>query len=189
MSDTPSDGDMRHEFGFERTECACAECAMNCRFIPGYLVPADLERICRALGYSNVITFALENLDASPGATVMQSGRVFQIQTLVPRRKEDGSCIFLDEQNRCRIHDVSPYGCAFFDAHQSHAESQRRSGRGLQEIARHWAVRPNSHAYTVIWKLLYATGFRAVPAHIARRRMASSLAAADERKEEAAGRL
>lgn len=83
----------RVEFGFERSECACRECTANCKFISGYLVPADIERISRALGYTNIVTFALENLAASPGATVMSAeGRVFQIPTLVPRRKSDGSC-------------------------------------------------------------------------------------------------
>jgi Fe-S-cluster containining protein len=177
---------VRTEFGYGRTACACTECVNNCRHIPGYLIPADVGRIARLLGFTNLIEFAFRYLLASPGATVMQAGRVFKIPTLVPRRKEDGSCVFLDERNRCRIHEVSPYGCAFFDAHQSDAEAQRRSGRGLQEIAERWAVSPNTHAYTVIWKLLSAAGLRAVPAHVARRRMALSLAAMEESKEEAA---
>lgn len=179
----------RSEFGYERTVCSCAECVNNCRHIPGYLIPADVERMARGLSFTNFVEFAFRYLLASPGATVMQAGRVFQIPTLVPRRKEDGSCIFLDEQNRCRIHEVSPYGCAFFDVHQSDAEAQRRSGRGLQEIAGRWAVSPNTHAYTVIWKLLNATGLCAVPAHVARQRMALSSASRDDGEEEAAGRL
>lgn len=107
---------IRLEFGFERSVCACHVCTANCKFIPGYLVPADIERISRSLGYSNVVTFALENLAASPGATVMNAeGRVFQIPTLVPQRKADGSCKFLDERNRCTIHAVSPFGCFSMD--------------------------------------------------------------------------
>ena len=176
----------RTEFGYKRTVCACVECVSNCRYIPGYLISADIRRIARHLGFTNLVEFAFRYLLASPGATVMQAGRIFQIPTLVPRRKADGSCVFLDEHNRCRIHEVSPYGCAFFDAHQSDAEAQRRSGRGLQEIAERWTVSPSTHAYTVIWKLLCAAGLRAMPAHIARRRMALLLASADESKEEAA---
>jgi hypothetical protein len=38
--------EVRKEFGFVRTVCACGECTINCHFIPGYLIPADLERIC-----------------------------------------------------------------------------------------------------------------------------------------------
>lgn len=179
----------RSEFGYERTVCACVECVNNCRHIPGYLIPADIERVARHLGFTNLLEFAFTYLLASSGATVMQAGHVFQIPTLVARRKEDGSCVFLDDNDRCRIHEVSPYGCAFFDVHQSNAEAQRRSGRGLQEIAGRWAVSPNTHAYTVIWKLLNAAGLRAVSAHVARRRMALTSASEGEGKEEAASTL
>ena len=162
----------RAEFGFTRTKCACPDCTINCKFIPGYLVPADVERIARHLGYTNLGEFAFDNLLASPGATVMSAeGRVFQIPTLVPQRKADGSCKFLDAEGRCTIHEVSPYGCAMFDAHQPGDEADRRSSRGLQEIARHWAARPGTSAYAVLWKLLYAVGLRAVPAHVARMEM------------------
>ncbi len=161
----------RTEFGFERTECACSDCALNCKHLPGYLVPADVERIARHLGYTNLGEFAFDNLLASVGATVMNAeGQVFQIPTLVPRRKPDGSCVFLDANERCAIHAVSPYGCSFFDAHQSDAAANRRSGRGLQEIAREWVTSKRS-AYAELWKLLFRSGLRAVPPHVARTRM------------------
>ena len=162
---------VRLEFGFERSVCACHECTASCTFIPGYLVPADIERISRALGYSNMVTFALENLAASPGATVMNAeGRVFQIRTLVPQRRADGSCKFLDGQNRCTIHAVSPFGCAFFDAHQSTEEADRKSSRGLQEVAAQW-IPGRASLYAMLWRLLYSAGRRAIPPHVARRRM------------------
>jgi Fe-S-cluster containining protein len=177
----------RTEFDFDRTECACADCIKNCLHIPGYLNPADVKRIGRHLGYTSLFKFAFDYLLASPGATVMQAGRIFQIPTLVPRRKADGSCIFLDENNRCRIHEVSPFGCAFFDAHQSHAEADERSSRGLQEIALQWAMHPLGHAYTIIWRMLHIANLRAMPAHLARAHMAQLSAAADENEEEAVG--
>jgi len=68
------------------------------------------------------------------------------------------------------IHRVSPYGCSFFDAHQPAAEANRRSGRGLQEVAREWTAGSRS-AYAVLWKLLFKAGLRAVPPHVARARM------------------
>ena len=161
----------RMEFGFERTRCACSDCALNCKHLPGYLVPADVERIARRLGYTNLGDFAFDNLLASVGATVMNAeGQVFQIPTLVPRRKSDGSCVFLDERDRCTIHSVSPFGCSFFDAHQSDAEANARSGRGLREIAREWAAGSRS-AYAVLWRGLFEMGLRAVPPGVARRRM------------------
>lgn len=162
----------RSEFGFERTECACRECQENCRHIPGYLIPDDIERIGRHLGYTDMAEFADHCLLASQGATVMRSdGRLFQIPTIVPRRKEDdNSCVFL-EGGHCSIHPVSPFGCAYFDCGQSHEEANRRSGHGLQEIARHFAAAEATSAYAVLWCLLYAAGRRAIPPHIARRQM------------------
>jgi len=54
------------------------------------------------------------------------------------------------------------------------ATATHPDARGLQEIAGRWAMSTNSHAYTVIWKLLNATGLRAVPAYVARRRAAEA---------------
>ncbi|MGI8567330.1 MAG: hypothetical protein ACR2LZ_12705, partial [Pyrinomonadaceae bacterium] len=68
------------------------------------------------------------------------------------------------------IHPISPYGCSFFDAHQPAAEANRRSGRGLQGVAREWAA-SSRNAYTVLWRLLCEAGLRAMPPHVARRRM------------------
>lgn len=157
----------RTEFGFARTECACERCAAHCRVVPGYLVPADVERISRHLGYRNPLSFAIANLLASPGATVMQEGRLRQLPTLVPRRQENGVCVFLDENSRCRIHAVAPYGCAMFDSHMSDDEADRRSARGLWEIARLWA-NPKNHLYTLLWRILDATNRCAIPPALAR---------------------
>lgn len=66
---------IRSEFGCARTICACAECAINCHFIPGYLIPADLERMAAQLGYDDLLEFAVNNLLASPGATVLEGGK------------------------------------------------------------------------------------------------------------------
>lgn len=162
----------RTEFGYTRSSCDCESCVANCRHIPGYLLPQDVEQIARQLGYTIVNAFAQEYLLASIGATVMNSetGRVFQIPTLVPSRGDDGACVFLDNADRCRIHGVNPYGCAFFDCRQSHEDANRRSARGLQEIARQWST-PGGNLYTVLWLLLYHTGRRATPPAVARARM------------------
>lgn len=143
----------RTTFGFNRTECACAECALNCRFIPGYLIPTDLAGIAEQLGYENLLTFALENLLASPGATVMANGELFQIPTLVPARQANGACKFLTADNRCAIHAVSPYGCSHFDVHQSKAEADERSLTGLRAIAQEWRA---GSMYTQLWTILHA---------------------------------
>jgi hypothetical protein len=37
--------DRRTELGFERTVCDCRACKINCKFIPGFLLPSDIRRI------------------------------------------------------------------------------------------------------------------------------------------------
>jgi len=150
----------RTTFGFPRTECACAECVLNCQHIPGYLVPGDLSVIAAQLGYENLLPFALENLLASPGATVMANGVMFQIPTLVPARQTNGACQFLTLENRCAIHAVSPYACRAFDVHQSNTEADRRSLAGLKAIAREWAIHG---LYANLWRTLFSVGLIAPP--------------------------
>lgn len=154
--------DPRITFGFARTECACDECALNCRYIPGYLIPTDLDAIAAHLGYESVLTFALEHLLASPGATVMADGQVFQIPTLVPARQVNGACKFLTLENRCAIHAVSPFGCSHFDVHQSKAEADRRSMNGLHAILDVWQT---GGLYARVWLILHEMGRQAMPRH------------------------
>jgi Fe-S-cluster containining protein len=74
---------------------------------------------------------------ASPGAVVMdQRTQIqFRVGTITPkfdRRKK--ACVFLTEEGKCRIHEVAPFGCSFFDAHMSSFEAQKRARWGLQVI-------------------------------------------------------
>ncbi len=77
----------RTEFGVHRTVCACAECVRNCRHIPGYLIPADLDRIRQHLAPGEgLLAWARQHLLASPGAKILQGSRVFRIPTLAHPR-------------------------------------------------------------------------------------------------------
>jgi hypothetical protein len=149
----------RAEFGFHRTVCCCAECIQNCHYIPGYLIPSDLNCIHKHLAPDqDLFTWAHHHLLASPGAKVMQRGKIFRIRTLVPARQSHGTCIFLTADERCAIHPIAPFGCAFFDAHQSPAESDRRSMHGLQAVLEAWA---KGDPYAQIWLSLDNAGLRA----------------------------
>jgi hypothetical protein len=151
----------RTEFGFLRTACACAECAAHCLHLPGYFIPADLDRVGHRLAPpEDLSTWARQHLLASPGALVRQGATVSRIPTLVPGRRADGACTFLTAENRCAIHAVAPFGCAFFDAHQSGAEADRRSRRGLQAVLDAWT---NGADYARVWLALDAAGLRAPP--------------------------
>jgi Fe-S-cluster containining protein len=116
----------RASMPFARTTCACAECVQCCKEQPGSLVPGDLEAIAAHLGES--VAEAKAHFWASPGALVMDTGtgRQFRVGTITPKR-ERKRCVFLGEDDRCRVHPVAPAGCAYFDTHQSAREAQPRS--------------------------------------------------------------
>jgi Fe-S-cluster containining protein len=146
----------RTEFGFCRTRCECDGCRQGCRRIPGYLIPADLDRLRRqVLPGATLVSWAAEYLLASPGAIVARRGRAFRIPTLVPARRADGACVFLTGDGRCAVHTVAPYGCAFFDAHLEQTRADRRSLRGLAAVIDAWTV---GNSYAVVWAMLAAAG-------------------------------
>lgn len=163
----------RTEFGVARTECACRTCVANCRFIPGALIPADLNRISEYLSESDLTRFAFDNLLASPGAIILSRGRLIRVRTLVPTRRTDGAC-FLTVEDRCSIHAVAPFSCALFDCSQSREEADALSLRGLMEVARAWQ---RGDLYAQLWLMLYHDG-RIAPSPIeARARMRAALVA------------
>lgn len=164
----------RKAFGFARTECACADCVLNCQHMPGYLIPEDLPALAAELGYDDWEKFAFENLAASPGATVMtREGEALQIPTLVPQRQANGACKFLSADHRCQVHAVKGFGCAYFDCHQSRAEADARSLQGLHAVAIDWAMRG---MYAHLWLLLAAHNIRAVPPLLAKARLREAVA-------------
>jgi hypothetical protein len=163
----------RLEFGFERTICDCEECKLNCRYLPGYLIPADLDRIhCYLAPNQDLFAWTRQHLLASPGAKVMSNGRIFRIPTLVPARQADGACVFLIVDERCEIHAVAPFGCAFFDCQQLRSEADRRSLLGLQAIAAAWA---DGAMYAQVWLALDGAGLKAPGPEQCRVQMRSSL--------------
>src|SRR5215831_10222164 len=101
----------------DRTVCACAECVTCCKTQPGSLVPGDLEAITRFLGLPDEDVRAL--FVQSRGSLVLHraTGVTRWVGSITPARKADGSCVFLDAHERCRIHAVAPFGCAYFDTH------------------------------------------------------------------------
>jgi Fe-S-cluster containining protein len=164
--------DRRIELGFERTVCACPDCKRYCEYLPGVVIPSDLERLTEYLGYSSPVEFALENLLASPGATVIDGGQIRQIPSLVPARGQNGACLFLDEESRCRIHSVSPFGCGYFDHHQTNEEANRRSNAAYHQIDLAWK---SNDLYARIWLLLNAMGRVAQPPGELRARMRAAI--------------
>lgn len=153
----------RTEFGVPRTNCDCGVCVRNCAVMPGYLIPADLPRMIPP----NVDEFkwAEENLLASPGALAMKDGIRFRIPTLVPAVKEDGSCIHLSAEGTCGIHDISPFGCAFFDCGPERPKIVHASMIQIQEAIEEKGL------YLYLWIHLSYKGLEQLPPEILRRRM------------------
>ena len=116
--------------GFERTSCACSLCTACCKSQPGALANGDFERIAKRQGWTPEIAFemAKRHFWASGGALVkdLATGQTRRIGTITPKRIR-GRCVFLTEDNKCSIHDVAPFGCAYFDTHMSYDQAHPRS--------------------------------------------------------------
>lgn len=155
---------MRMEFGFERTSCNCNECLTNCQHMPGFLIPADLERMIPR--GADPFVWAEKQLLASPGALAMKDGQTFRIHTLVPAVKNDRTCIHLTTEGRCAIHEIAPFGCAFFDCQP---ERQPLSRHGLTAVMKAWTDPAN--LYPRLWNYLHAQGRKQRPPEELRARM------------------
>lgn len=155
---------VRTEFGFERTIADGPQEQLACKTSPGYLIPSDLDRMAKAIGFENTKEWALQHLLASPGMKIgwrhLVTGKmeVGHIRILVPARNGAGHCEhFVD--GKCAIHEAAPFGCAFFDCSQSAKEYERRSIAGLLAIQGDWIVKG---PYSKIWLTLDAVGRHAV---------------------------
>ena len=162
----------RTEYGIDRTECACPRCSAFCQFMPGYLVPADLDRIIPKWELDDPdpkhdpLTWAESNLLASPGALVSKGFELFRIPTLVPARLESGACIHFTAERRCAIHPVAPFGCAFFGCDEETAAKMWANHKALEDV--YQAQLDRSSLYGTIWEHLWKMGKRAPTPEVAR---------------------
>jgi hypothetical protein len=160
---------MRIEFGQQRSVCDCSICINNCKWMPGFLIPADLERMAPQVA---PLQWAEDHLLASPGALVMKGLSFFRIPTLVPKTKTDGSCVNLQPDNRCAIHAIAPFGCAFFDCKSKRGDELSRNG--LMTVYQSFFVDEKS-LYREIWMHLSERGMTQHPAEALREKMRKEL--------------
>jgi hypothetical protein len=163
-------------YPFARTVCACRLCTINCEHMPGALAPADLPRIAAHLGFDDLESFAHECLLASDGAKVaMRDGRIISLPTLVPANGPDngpdGACRFLSA-GRCTIHAVSPFGCAYIDAHMPDPEYRRRADTLYALLLND---REQNGEYSRLCDTLRADGREAPPLETRRYRLAKAI--------------
>ena len=162
----------RTEYGFERTSCACRRCTINCEHVPGALAPPDLARMAAHLGFADVLEFARQHLSASEGVTLTSGdGRRIALPTLVPRATENGQCKFL-VGCRCTVHAVSPYGCAFIDAHLPTQEYALRADALYRDLKANWE---SNGLYTQVWLDLKLRGHLAPPVETRQYRLNKAL--------------
>lgn len=155
--------------------------------MPGYLLPDDICQILMecdvSMNYSSIQNWSIKEQDAdtinfitdyflaSDGAIVKKGNEVFRIPTIVPARKETGECIFFADFKYCSIHSVSPFGCAFFDSHQTQKTANVISSLGLKLLALLFDEFGWYSMYYSIWKMLYKNNKIAKPPEICREKM------------------
>lgn len=120
---------------WSRRACSCNNCVAACQEMPGYLLPEDLPRIVPMRPGGFDLEWCEQHLRASQGALVSCQGQLVRIPTLVPAGTP---CIFLDEEQRCRIHAVAPFGCAQFSTHDTKEEADPKSLEGLYQLWEDW---------------------------------------------------
>lgn len=128
--------------------------------------------MARFLEYTDVEKFARENLVTSEGARVVTTeGRVVSLPTLVPATQPNGHCKFLKD-GLCTVHAVSPYGCAFLDAHMSDQELSGRSRPLYDDLLNDLE---SDGPYTRLWNLLRDSDLAAPPIATRRYHLAKAL--------------
>ena len=124
---------------FERTSCTCEQCVSFCKTKPGVLIPSDIDRIAARLVELRRIARPADVkrfLRATRGTDIFDNaaGRGLRVPQIGPARDRRGRCVFLSSDDRCEIHTVSPFGCAYFDAHMPDPEAERRKIWSLEQI-------------------------------------------------------
>ena len=144
-----------------RSSCLCGLCRVGCYTMPGSLVPGDLEKIAAHKGFEpgthEFTEFVDTHFMASEGALVGRRTpngvQTFRVPSITPAQKQNRECVFLDERGLCSIHEVSPYGCAHFDAHMSDAEAHPLSE---ECVIRQSEAQTTSHPAAELYKETHA---------------------------------
>jgi hypothetical protein len=145
--------------------------------MPGYLIPADLDRLIPwDRGTQAAWGWCLKNLRASSGARVLIRGEVRNVPTIVLASREDGSCVFL-ENDRCTVHDDAPFGCAFFNlCDPPHEHQTFLANEGLKGVIKCWINAEKEETfYCILWAALDARGLTSKPPEVKRIALAAAL--------------
>jgi len=145
--------------------------------MPGSLAPGDIERIANFCGVECDSHFLESHFAASDGPIVRIKDKDglkdTHIPTIVPQQKEDGSCVFLDENNKCSIHPVAPFGCRNFKVCDPPSyEDSCKSAHMLREVVA-------TREYLMAWSFLTSLGIIVEPLLDRRKNLNKALAELD----------
>jgi Fe-S-cluster containining protein len=107
--------------------CNCNECISACHNDPGRLIPSDIPRLSRLLKISEL------DLENNYLVRVQVRSNGHTAHALVPAKikgrrfiaepgttaldyysEEKGRCIFLDDKDRCSVHEAKPFECGAY---------------------------------------------------------------------------
>lgn len=154
---------------FERTECGCNRCSTGCKTMPGALAPDDYWLIAHYLDVPDheLQDFITNHFCASTGSAAVIMGKRTIIPTIVPKQKEDGSCVFFKD-GKCSVHTVAPFGCAYFDHHMHNRQADIRTKAYMLACL-------TSEPYQLMWSLLNLMGCVASPIETRKNAMRKAL--------------
>lgn len=107
--------------------CSCNECISACLNDPGRLVPDDIP------GLSRLLKITVQDLENYYLVRVPVTSNGHTVHALAPAKKkgrrfiaapgtdapdyyaeEKGRCIFLDDKDRCSVHEAKPFECGAY---------------------------------------------------------------------------
>jgi len=106
--------------------CSCPQCVSACKNDPGRLVPADIPLLAAHLGLTaeELIAAFLVKIplpgkeDVCALAPAKRKGKRLLAEpgTVVQSyyTAERGTCVFLDENGLCTVHEVKPFECGAY---------------------------------------------------------------------------
>lgn len=126
----------RMKYGFERTISATEKDVDYCRRSPGILSPGEEQDLYLATreGGESLLAWAEAHLETASGN--WKDRRLWYL------RPAGTPCHWLDKHDRCSVHAVSPYGCAFFGSGDppsySPQEESARIDAQMRDLAQYW---------------------------------------------------
>ena len=106
--------------------CNCPQCVSACKNDPGRLIPDDLPKLAEFLNFTTeelIISCLVkipiskkEGIYALAPAKLKGKRLLAKPGTVVPDYyvKEHGTCIFLDDEGLCTVHEVKPFECGAY---------------------------------------------------------------------------